>query len=124
VSALLFRGAKAVVVVSFLLRAETYQWDLRRSKHEAKRNADMHALLEAASLLRISQKVEKPLFALHGTNDPQLSFLKRSESRNERAARMRLFGPTLTTNIMALQTARPWITCFYAQTLTFKEGFQ
>jgi hypothetical protein len=49
---------------------------LRRSKDEAERNADMRAFLEAASLLRISQKVEKPLVAVRDTNDPQLSFFE------------------------------------------------
>jgi hypothetical protein len=122
VSVLLFRETRALVFLSFLSRTETYQRDLRRSKHEAERNADMRTFLEAASLLRTSQKFEKPLFAVHGTNDPQLSFLKRSESRNERAARMRLFGPTPTTNIMALPPARPWITCFMRKHPLFKDA--
>ena len=62
--------------VSFLERTETYRRDLRRSEYGDERDPDMRAFLTAISPLTHAQKIKKPLFVVHGINDPRVPFFE------------------------------------------------
>jgi dipeptidyl aminopeptidase/acylaminoacyl peptidase len=62
--------------VSFLERTETYRRDLRRSEYGDERDPDMRTFLTAISPLTSAQKIKKPLFVVHGVNDPRVPFFE------------------------------------------------
>lgn len=62
--------------VSFLERTETYRRDLRRSEYGDERDPDMRTFLTAISPLTNAQKIKKPLFVVHGRNDPRVPFFE------------------------------------------------
>ena len=58
--------------VTFLTNTESYRRDLRRVEYGDERNADMRAFLEKISPLNHAEKIKKPLFVVHGKNDPRV----------------------------------------------------
>jgi dipeptidyl aminopeptidase/acylaminoacyl peptidase len=71
-------GAVSVVGISnfvtFLERTETYRRDLRRVEYGDERDPDMRAFLESISPLAHAGKISKPLFVVHGKNDPRVPY--------------------------------------------------
>ncbi len=69
-------GAASVVGISnfvtFLERTETYRRDLRRVEYGDERDASMRAFLESISPLTHASRITKPLFLVHGRNDPRV----------------------------------------------------
>ncbi len=70
------RGAINVVgisnFVSFLERTEGYRRDLRRVEYGDERIPEMRSFLEQISPLTNADKIRKPLFVIHGKNDPRV----------------------------------------------------
>ena len=58
--------------VTFLTNTESYRRDLRRVEYGDERDADMRAFLEKISPLYHAEKIKKPLFVVHGKNDPRV----------------------------------------------------
>ena len=58
--------------VSFLERTESYRRDLRRVEYGDERDPKMRAFLEKISPLASAAKIKKPLFVVHGRNDPRV----------------------------------------------------
>jgi dipeptidyl aminopeptidase/acylaminoacyl peptidase len=58
--------------VSFLERTESYRRDLRRAEYGDERDPAMREFLESISPLRHADKISKPLFVVHGKNDPRV----------------------------------------------------
>jgi dipeptidyl aminopeptidase/acylaminoacyl peptidase len=69
-------GAVSVVGIShfvtFLERTETYRRDLRRVEYGDERDPAMRAYLESISPLTHAARIAKPLFVVHGKNDPRV----------------------------------------------------
>lgn len=60
--------------VTFLERTETYRRDLRRVEYGDERDPAMRAFLERASPVNNASKIGKPLFVVHGRNDPRVPY--------------------------------------------------
>jgi dipeptidyl aminopeptidase/acylaminoacyl peptidase len=58
--------------VSFLERTESYRRDLRRVEYGDERDPKMRDFLLKISPLNNAQKIKKPLFVIHGKNDPRV----------------------------------------------------
>lgn len=58
--------------VSFLERTEPYRQDLRRVEYGDERDPEMRKVLTAISPLNNVSKIRKPLFVIHGANDPRV----------------------------------------------------
>ncbi|MEP0916716.1 S9 family peptidase [Leptolyngbya sp. DQ-M1] len=58
--------------VSFLERTESYRRDLRRVEYGDERDPKMREFLLKISPLNNAQKIKKPLFVIHGKNDPRV----------------------------------------------------
>ncbi len=58
--------------VSFLERTESYRRDLRRVEYGDERDPKMREFLSKISPLNNAQKIKKPLFVIHGKNDPRV----------------------------------------------------
>jgi dipeptidyl aminopeptidase/acylaminoacyl peptidase len=58
--------------VSFLERTEGYRRDLRRVEYGDERDPQMRAFLTQISPLNSASKIKKPLFVVHGKNDPRV----------------------------------------------------
>ena len=58
--------------VTFLERTETYRRDLRRTEYGDERDPAMREFLESISPLTHAAKISKPLFVIHGRNDPRV----------------------------------------------------
>ena len=58
--------------VTFLERTETYRRDLRRVEYGDERDPAMRAFLEKISPVNNAAKIGKPLFVVHGRNDPRV----------------------------------------------------
>ena len=58
--------------VSFLERTESYRRDLRRAEYGDERDPAMREFLESIAPLRHADKISKPLFVVHGRNDPRV----------------------------------------------------
>jgi dipeptidyl aminopeptidase/acylaminoacyl peptidase len=71
-------GAISVVGISnfvtFLERTETYRRDLRRAEYGDERDPAMRAFLESISPLTHAERIAKPLFVVHGRNDPRVPY--------------------------------------------------
>ena len=70
------RGAINIVgisnFVSFLERTEGYRRDLRRVEYGDERDPKMREFLTSISPLTNADKITKPLFVIHGKNDPRV----------------------------------------------------
>ncbi|HTN50659.1 MAG TPA: prolyl oligopeptidase family serine peptidase [Burkholderiaceae bacterium] len=70
------RGAMTAVgisnFVSFLERTESYRRDLRRSEYGDERDPAMREFLLSISPLTNADKINAPLFVIHGRNDPRV----------------------------------------------------
>ena len=70
------RGAINIVgisnFVSFLERTEGYRRDLRRVEYGDERDPKMREFLQKISPLNNADKITKPLFVIHGKNDPRV----------------------------------------------------
>jgi len=60
--------------VTFLERTETYRRDLRRVEYGDERDPAMRAFLERISPVANASKIGKPLFVVHGKNDPRVPY--------------------------------------------------
>jgi dipeptidyl aminopeptidase/acylaminoacyl peptidase len=60
--------------VTFLERTETYRRDLRRTEYGDERDPGMRAFLESISPLTHAGRIAKPLFVIHGRNDPRVPY--------------------------------------------------
>ena len=60
--------------VTFLQNTETYRRDLRRVEYGDERDPDMRAHLERISPLTNADRIRKPLFVVHGKNDPRVPY--------------------------------------------------
>ncbi|HEY9618473.1 MAG TPA: alpha/beta fold hydrolase, partial [Microcoleaceae cyanobacterium] len=58
--------------VTFLERTESYRRDLRRVEYGDERDPQMRDLLLQISPLNNAGKIQKPLFVVHGKNDPRV----------------------------------------------------
>ena len=58
--------------VSFLERTESYRRDLRRVEYGDERDPKMREFLLKISPLNNAQNIKKPLFVVHGKNDPRV----------------------------------------------------
>lgn len=58
--------------VSFLERTESYRRDLRRVEYGDERDPKMREFLLRISPLNNAEKIKKPLFVIHGQNDPRV----------------------------------------------------
>jgi dipeptidyl aminopeptidase/acylaminoacyl peptidase len=58
--------------VSFLERTEGYRRDLRRVEYGDERDPKMREFLLKISPLNNAEKIKKPLFVIHGKNDPRV----------------------------------------------------
>ncbi|WP_421658325.1 prolyl oligopeptidase family serine peptidase [Leptothermofonsia sp. ETS-13] len=58
--------------VSFLERTESYRRDLRRVEYGDERDPKMREFLLKISPLNNAEKIKKPLFVVHGKNDPRV----------------------------------------------------
>ena len=58
--------------VSFLERTESYRRDLRRVEYGDERDPEMRQFLLDISPLNNADKITKPLFVIHGQNDPRV----------------------------------------------------
>lgn len=58
--------------VSFLENTSGYRRDLRRAEYGDERNADMRAVFDRISPLNNIARVNKPIFVVHGYNDPRV----------------------------------------------------
>lgn len=60
--------------VSFLENTESYRRDNRRAEYGDERDPDMRAFLQRISPLSRAAAVRKPLFIIHGRNDPRVPY--------------------------------------------------
>ena len=60
--------------VSFLERTESYRRDLRRVEYGDERDPAMRAFLERISPVNKASAIGKPLFVVHGRNDPRVPY--------------------------------------------------
>lgn len=60
--------------LTFLERTESYRRDLRRVEYGDERDPQMKAFLEKISPLSNAHKITKPLFVVHGKNDPRVPY--------------------------------------------------
>ena len=60
--------------VTFLERTESYRRDLRRAEYGDERDPAMREFLESIAPLRQVDRIAKPLFVVHGKNDPRVPF--------------------------------------------------
>lgn len=60
--------------VSFLENTESYRRDNRRAEYGDERDPEMRAFLQQISPLNQASAVKKPLFIVHGRNDPRVPF--------------------------------------------------
>ena len=60
--------------VSFLERTESYRRDLRRVEYGDERDPAMRAFLEKISPVNRAAAISKPLFVVHGRNDPRVPY--------------------------------------------------
>lgn len=60
--------------VSFLENTESYRRDNRRAEYGDERDPDMRAFLQRISPLSHAAAVRKPLFIIHGRNDPRVPY--------------------------------------------------
>ncbi|MBH9551642.1 S9 family peptidase [Inhella gelatinilytica] len=60
--------------VSFLENTESYRRDNRRAEYGDERDPGMRAFLTEISPLTHAQRVRKPLFVVHGRNDPRVPY--------------------------------------------------
>ncbi len=111
--------------VTFLERTETYRRDLRRSEYGDERNPTMRAHLTAISPLTNAHKIKKPLFVVHGINDPRVPFAEAEQI----VEKVRSNGTKVWTlyadnegHGFAKKANADYL--FYAQTMFFKECFQ
>ncbi|MGA7934358.1 MAG: S9 family peptidase [Kovacikia sp.] len=58
--------------VTFLERTESYRRDLRRVEYGDERDPKMREFLLRISPLNNAEKIKKPLFVIHGQNDPRV----------------------------------------------------
>lgn len=58
--------------VTFLERTESYRRDLRRVEYGDERDPQMREFLRQISPLNNADKIQKPLFVIHGQNDPRV----------------------------------------------------
>lgn len=58
--------------MTFLVRTEGYRRDLRRVEYGDERDAEMREFLLKISPLNNADKIAKPLFVVHGQNDPRV----------------------------------------------------
>lgn len=58
--------------VTFLEKTESYRRDLRRVEYGDERDPQMRSFLLAISPLNNAHKIQKPLFVIHGANDPRV----------------------------------------------------
>jgi dipeptidyl aminopeptidase/acylaminoacyl peptidase len=58
--------------VSFLERTESYRRDLRRVEYGDEREPKMREFLQKISPLNNADRIQKPLFVVHGQNDPRV----------------------------------------------------
>lgn len=58
--------------VSFLERTESYRRDLRRVEYGDERDPKMREFLQKISPLNNASQIKKPLFVVHGQNDPRV----------------------------------------------------
>lgn len=58
--------------VTFLERTESYRRDLRRVEYGDERDPQMREFLTSISPLTNASKITKPLFVIHGKNDPRV----------------------------------------------------
>nr|WP_225938732.1 S9 family peptidase [Kovacikia minuta] len=58
--------------VTFLERTESYRRDLRRVEYGDERDPKMREFLLKISPLNNAEKIKKPLFVIHGQNDPRV----------------------------------------------------
>ncbi|HEX2466426.1 MAG TPA: prolyl oligopeptidase family serine peptidase, partial [Thermoanaerobaculia bacterium] len=70
------RCAVAVIGISnlrtFLERTQAYRRDLRRAEYGDERDPKMHAFLEKIAPLNHAGSIRKPIFVVHGRNDPRV----------------------------------------------------
>ena len=71
-------GSVAVVAIShfvtFLTNTESYRRDLRRVEYGDERDPEMRAFLEKIAPLNHADKIGKPMFVVHGKNDPRVPY--------------------------------------------------
>ena len=60
--------------VSFLERTESYRRDLRRVEYGDERDPAMRAFLEKISPVNRASAITRPLFVVHGRNDPRVPY--------------------------------------------------
>jgi dipeptidyl aminopeptidase/acylaminoacyl peptidase len=60
--------------VTFLRNTESYRRDLRRVEYGDERDPAMRTFLEKISPLTNAAKIRKPLFVVHGRNDPRVPY--------------------------------------------------
>jgi dipeptidyl aminopeptidase/acylaminoacyl peptidase len=58
--------------VTFLEKTQDYRRDLRRVEYGDERDPEMRSFLLAISPVNNAQKIRKPLFVIHGANDPRV----------------------------------------------------
>jgi dipeptidyl aminopeptidase/acylaminoacyl peptidase len=58
--------------VTFLENTQDYRRDLRRAEYGDERDPAMRALLERISPTTQAERIDKPLFVIHGANDPRV----------------------------------------------------
>ena len=58
--------------VTFLERTESYRRDLRRAEYGDERDPAMRRFLNAISPLTQASRIQRPLFVIHGGNDPRV----------------------------------------------------
>jgi len=58
--------------VTFLEKTESYRRDLRRVEYGDERDPKMREFLLKISPLNNASKIKKPLFVIHGQNDPRV----------------------------------------------------
>jgi len=59
---------------SLLTHTESYRRDLRRAEYGDERDPAMHAFFDKISPLNNAGKIRKPLFIIHGKNDPRVPY--------------------------------------------------
>jgi dipeptidyl aminopeptidase/acylaminoacyl peptidase len=60
--------------VTFLERTETYRRDLRRVEYGDERDPAMRAFMEKIAPVNRASAIRKPLFVVHGRNDPRVPY--------------------------------------------------
>jgi dipeptidyl aminopeptidase/acylaminoacyl peptidase len=65
--------------VTFLNNTETYRRDQRRVEYGDERDPGMRSFLENISPLTRADKITKPLFVIHGRNDPRVPYTEAAQ---------------------------------------------